>query len=235
MNPHLTYLLLDLASLAGPLALSFDRRVAFYRRWRALFPPLLLMAAGFIVWDVVFTQHGVWSFNEAYLTGVWLGNLPLEEWLFFLVVPYACVFVYACLEAYIRPLRTYGKGWGALPVIGLALIAWSALSYQQAYTFWAPGLCGWACLLLYLLRNRLREVFRPQLFLLSWLVCLIPFLLVNGVLTRLPVVLYNDAENCGVRIGTIPFEDVFYGMLLVLGSVVGMEWLMRRRTAKGER
>ena len=232
MNPHYTYLLLDLASLAGPLALSFDKRVAFYKRWPALLPPMLLTALGFVVWDAWFTARGVWSFNDAYLLGLRLFDLPLEEWLFFIVVPYACVFVYACLEAYVRPLRAYGKGWGAMLLLGIGLIAWAAVSYRQAYTLWAPGLCGVACVLLFLLRKRLRNVFRPHLFLISWAVCLVPFLLINGALTRLPVVLYNDAENCGIRIGTIPFEDVFYGMLLVLCSVVGMEWLSRRKTSQ---
>ena len=55
--------------------------------------------------------------------------------------------------------------------------------------------------------------------------CIIPFLIVNGFLTAIPVVLYNDAENLGVRIYSIPFEDTFYGMLLVLMNIVLYEKL----------
>jgi lycopene cyclase domain-containing protein len=52
---------------------------------------------------------------------------------------------------------------------------------------------------------------------------LIPFLIVNGLLTSIPVVLYNNEENLNFRIYSIPFEDVFYGMLLIMMNVIGYE------------
>ena len=63
----------------------------------------------------------------------------------------------------------------------------------------------------------------------SYAVMLIPFLIVNGFLTAIPVVLYNDAENLGIRIYTIPFEDVFYGMLLILLNVITYELLKNKK------
>jgi lycopene cyclase domain-containing protein len=62
----------------------------------------------------------------------------------------------------------------------------------------------------------------------AYLVHLIPFFAINGVLTALPVVVYNDAENLGVRLGTVPADDLVYSLLLFLMNVTFYEWLRRR-------
>jgi lycopene cyclase domain-containing protein len=88
LNPHYTYFLILAASLAGPLALSFDKKVAFYKNWKYVFPAMIIPALLYIAWDVYFTEIGVWSFNEGYISGIKLIKLPLEEVLFFFIVPY---------------------------------------------------------------------------------------------------------------------------------------------------
>jgi len=73
-------------------------------------------------------------------------------------------------------------------------------------------------------------------FFVSYIIVLVPFLLVNGILTGSltsePVVWYNDNFNLGLRIFTIPVEDVFYGMLLILGNVAIYEYLQKRSREK---
>jgi lycopene cyclase domain-containing protein len=81
--------------------------------------------------------------------------------------------------------------------------------------------------MIYKFRNYFKS-FDALSFLISYAICLIPFLIVNGFLTAIPVVIYNDAENLGIRIYTIPFEDSFYGMLLVMMNIVIFEKVKSR-------
>jgi lycopene cyclase domain-containing protein len=228
MDKHYTYLVVDMLTVLFPFLLSFDRKVSFRKCWKYLWPAMLVTAVFFISWDMLFTWLGVWSFNPEYLTGPAIGNLPIEEVLFFLVVPYSCAFIYECLIRYFPVLDAGRRFWLVYPLLGIALVLTSIILYNKAYTFSSFFLCGVALMIVYALRGRIAS-FRPDAFLFMYLISLIPFFIVNGILTSLPVVVYNDAENIGVRLYTIPFEDCFYGMLLMLGNVFGMEAARSRR------
>lgn len=66
-----------------------------------------------------------------------------------------------------------------------------------------------------------------QRFYIAFLIILIPFFIVNGILTGTgleePVVWYNNAENLGIRLGTIPVEDIGYAFTLLFGNVLLIE------------
>jgi lycopene cyclase domain-containing protein len=79
------------------------------------------------------------------------------------------------------------------------------------------------------------NVFKNRLggyFWMGYIVHLIPFFIVNGVLTALPVVIYNDAENLGIRLFTIPAEDTIYSMLLLLMNIGIYEYVGQKRATK---
>jgi lycopene cyclase domain-containing protein len=105
MNPHLTYFLILAGSVAAPLLLSFDSKVAFYRKWKYVFAAMVFPALLYILWDIYFTSKGVWGFNNHYITGIRFINLPVEEVLFFFIVPYCCLFIYECIYCYFPLLR----------------------------------------------------------------------------------------------------------------------------------
>lgn len=220
LAPQYTYLFLNLASLLFPFMLSFDKKVAFFKEWWRLFPGIIIVAAGFILWDEWFTQTGVWSFNPEYLTGIFLGSLPLEEWMFFFTIPYACMFIYACLKAYF-PNISFRFSLPLIVVLSTLSAALAIGFHDRIYTVMTFGLLPllWG---FYLLAHGTKHT---GYFLVMWLIHLIPFFTVNGVLTSWPVVIYNDAENLGFRIGTVPFEDSFYSMVMLLGNVIIYEGL----------
>lgn len=239
MNTQYTYFLILAVSLAGPLALSFDKKVAYYTKWKYLFPAIVLPALFFLVWDELKTRSGVWSFSSEHITGIKLGSLPLEEVLFFFVVPYCCVFIYECMISYFPGIR-YRK-WGTPVLMGMALlfVVTAVMSYGKNYTFYTSLFNALFIAVLLLFRNWFKG-FDASSFLISYLVVVIPFLIVNGLLTGIPVVLYNDAENLGIRIfsflpwpmNNIPVEDIFYGMLLILMNVAFYEKLRNRTIAR---
>lgn len=221
------YLGLDLAALAGPLALSFDRRVAFYRNYCRLFPAIVAMMVVFVPWDMAFVAAGIWGFDPRYVTGAALGNLPIEEWLFFPVVSYACLFIYECLRYYVpkNPLER----WHRPILLGMAaggLIL--ALSHPtQLYTSLKVGTAslGILAVLFWLRPDYLAR------FLLTYLISWVPFLLMNGILTGAfiegQVVWYSPEHILGLRIGTIPVEDAYYNLAMLLMTTVIYEALPR--------
>jgi lycopene cyclase domain-containing protein len=96
------YLIVLGATLAFPLVLSFDRKLRLYERWDSLAKTILVTSCVFWLWDIVAVHRGHWWFNEDYVLGVqWLG-LPLEEWLFFLVISFISIFTWESIKYFLR-------------------------------------------------------------------------------------------------------------------------------------
>lgn len=221
-----TYLLINILSISIPFLFSFHPRLKFYHKWHALFPAILVTGAVFILWDVLFTRWGVWGFNPAHLSGVYWVGLPIEEWLFFICIPYASVFTYFCLNILVKKdfIGTYAKRISWMLIAVLSIIA--VMNIDRIYTsvtFFSTALF----LLIHLLIFQSNYLGR---FYFAYLVVfLFPFLIVNGILTGSflaePVVWYNNEENLSLRIFTIPIEDFIYGLLLFLINVTIYELL----------
>ncbi|AMR31776.1 hypothetical protein A0256_10260 [Mucilaginibacter sp. PAMC 26640] len=222
-----TYLIINFLTILFPVLLSFDKRVAFAKSWKYLWPGMAVTGLVFLFWDVLFTIYGVWSFNDRYITGIKLLGLPLEEILFFLTVPFSCVFIYACLNYYIKwqPNRDATRAISNL-LVGLS-VALLAINHNKLYTAVTFGLLA---VLLVTLVYYFKVEWLGR-FYLAFLVSLLPFYIVNGILTAWPVVMYNNAQNMGIRVGTIPFEDHFYSMALLMMNVGFFEYFKNRKSA----
>lgn len=216
------YLILNAFTLSFPLLRSFESKVAYYKGFPSLFNAMLIVSGFFLVWDIWFTEMGVWGFTPAYLSGIELFGLPLGEYLFFVTVPFSCVFIYECLKYFFPDGIMAAATARKVSLVLLALCAALGL-YALVEGLWYTGstfvLLGLFTAYVQFVAN---SSWLPR-FYESYTLAIIPFFIKNGILTgsflETQVVWYNNAENLGVRLGTIPFEDIFYGMLLIMGTV----------------
>lgn len=101
------YLGVLLFVVVGTAWLEVLLRARVYRRWRRLLLTLLPVVAVFVIWDVYAIASGHWTFDPAQTTGVLLpGGLPIDELLFFVVIPIAALLT---LEA-VRSVKRWEVG-----------------------------------------------------------------------------------------------------------------------------
>lgn len=234
MNPHYYYICIVLGCLSVPFFCSFHPWLKFYKQWKALAIGIGGMMLLFIPWDIGFTHWGIWGFNDQYLVGLDIVNLPLEEWLFFICIPYACVFTFHCFQFFFRKSGV-SKRWNFWSWWMVAYsIVMAFMFHDRTYTFVTHLFC--AVFTLFHLRWA-KSNYLP-LFNLSFLVLLIPFIISNGFLTGIDfwnysfinlfqeqisdcIVWYNSSQISNHRFFSIPIEDFSYGytMLLMVTSI----------------
>ena len=210
------YLLVDFLTISIPLLYSFHRKIEFYRYWPAFLAAALVVAIPYLIWDTLFTNMGIWGFNGRYVSGIYLMNLPVEEVLFFFCIPFSCVFTYFCLDRFLD--LSWKPGIERIFCLGFSFLLFAA-----GLIFWDRTYTALSFLSLGALALLLKFVLRIDWFgkaVAVYGILLVPFFIVNGILTGMgleePVVWYDDSENLGFRILTIPVEDAFYGFGLFL-------------------
>jgi lycopene cyclase domain-containing protein len=242
MNPKYAYLLVDLFCLSGPFFLSFHKSVAFYKNFKPLAAGILLMSAVYLPWDILFTHWGIWNFNPKYTMQSRWFLLPIEEWLFFVAVPFACVFTFECVRYFKKtaPSKRFTQITSfSLLAISTVLSVFAAFE-ELWYTFSATLLCS--AMLLFHIQRRSKFL---GYFLFAWFILLIPFYMSNGILTGLhfyeydlvntsqveiteAIVRYNNQFNLGIRIWSVPIEDFFYGLAMILLALTPYEYFREK-------
>ncbi|MDP4186886.1 MAG: lycopene cyclase domain-containing protein [Bacteroidota bacterium] len=210
------YSLILLCSIIVPLALSFEKKLQFHKQWKYLFPAIILVSCIFISFDVYFTKIGVWGFNPAYhLNIVYLG-LPIEEWLFFIIIPYASIFLHDSIVLHFPKISLPNRVaffLGLTITISLAVLA--VLYHKKAYTVYIFITGFVAVVFSFFDKSKLINHYY-----ITFLIILVPFIVANAILTgsfiENEVVWYNKNENLGIRVFTIPIEDFIYGFSLIL-------------------
>jgi lycopene cyclase domain-containing protein len=219
------YLLIMLFTLSYPLYKSFEDKINYYGKWKLVFKSTLPVAIFFILWDNWFTALGVWNFNPDFILGLYIGYLPLEEYLFFFFVPFSCLFIYEVVNYFVKKdiLKNY-----------IGMITWTIITISIIFIFLFPDriypIILFSLIILILLIHLfiLRSEYLGR-FYLSFAVCILPFLIVNGLLTALPILRYKETDIMRIRIYTIPMEDLFYGMLFLLLITSFYEYFRKKK------
>lgn len=213
------YMLVNFFTIIIPFLFSFHPKIKFYKTFSAFFLSSFLVGAVFVTWDSIFTHMGVWNFNADYLVGIYFFKLPLEELLFFICIPFSCVFTYFCLDKFYKLAWNQKVESFFCVLFSLILIVLGTYFHDRIYTIITFYSTAMVCLYLKFIAKV--DWFGKATFVYA--ILLIPFFIVNGVLTGAgidgAVVRYNPDHFIGFRFLTIPIEDAFYGFELILLNI----------------
>lgn len=190
---------------------SFDSRIQFNKQFLHFFKASALVSVPFILWDIWFTHLGVWWFNTNYTIGVSIAGLPLEEMLFFIFIPFSCIFTYFVIDKYYQLdlLKLFNNLLVFTSIIILIVVG--LLNINKIYTITT-------CLVTVATLFYLHFIVKSQWISKAsfvYTLLMLGFFPVNGVLTGTgldnPIVNYNPKDFLGIRMFTIPVEDMVYG------------------------
>lgn len=216
------YLLFDLFILTASTCGVLLYKRSVWPQFSAGLTAIMAVALPFLVWDQLVTDRW-WSFNNQYILGIKVAALPIEEVLFFLVVPWSCLIIWENLKQRIAGQLTW-------PVEALIVLCGLLLSGCALLTSsWYTAAAGSLLLITATLSMRFDHWLTQKSSVLFLCLVLALTLIFNGYLTGRPIVMYNESVMIGFRIGTVPIEDVIYGFALVSWVVMLYEQLIRSR------
>ncbi len=213
---------------AGPVLIFgivlnlYGYREVFFKEF---LKPLSIVSLFFMVWDYFFNRWGVWGFNSEYVIGTYVMGLPVEELLWFYLIPFCSLFIYHLCELRIRLKAEWDRKLEI--VCGILFLLFYAIHFDKAYSVVS---CGASVVVLCM--GRLWKVQGFGVFLVSFLINLVPMYIFNGMLTGLftegALVQYNAGEFSGIRWGSYPLEDIGFGFAFLYGIVLVRKSLKMR-------
>lgn len=226
------YLILNIASFIVPFVYSFEKKMHFIRLWKSVFLSISIVGIFFIVWDIIFTRIGVWGFNPDYHIGLNLAGLPIEEILFFICIPYASIFTHYAFLYFFKNTKLSDKLTKYISIV-LLFIAIIVLFYAYPKKYTTVTFIVFILLMVFSLWKKTPVLSQ---FFITFLIILIPFFMVNGILTgsfiENEVVWYNNNENLNIRLFTIPVEDAVYAFNMLYPSILLIEFFKNKFNKK---
>ena len=196
--------------------LFVKKSIVFIMEFKYMFPAIIFSGAVFVMLNIRFIKSGIISFNENYLIGKSLLTLPLEEWLFLMVISFFAFSVYVLVNV---RFANFDKPnlFFVISMILLLFFAFEAwMTRQKILPFFVFFL-----LVIYFGYTLYRKRFKSHLtkFYISWFIVAIPFFLIKVFMNNLPVILHNTEFTLGIRLINVPVEEFGYLFLLMLINV----------------
>lgn len=223
---HYWYILILFFVASATLLIAVKSPGNFFTELKYMLPAIIFSGTVFIMLNLRFLKSGIITYNPAFLSGSRLLDLPVEEWLFLLLISFLSFAIYQQVKIkfdnFEMPRLFLTVSLVLLVVFGL--IGW--FSRSKPVTFFIFFL-----LTVYLGYTIFRNRFKQHItkFYIALLISVIPFFLFKGILNSLPVVLYNSEYNLGIQMYGVPVEDFGYFFLLMLMNITIFEYLRGSR------
>ncbi len=230
MSVKSAYARLMLFTFFSVFICSFGPFGRYYKIWSAVIPAIIAVAIPFILWDMLFSHWEVWGFQKNYTSELYLLKMPIEEYIFFFAVPFACMYIYYMVNRWFHANRKASDIEKYFSIgISILLLVVGIWKWDHMYTSTTFLLSG-SLLLLHVIYG---DASYRSNFWICFLICLIPFYFINGFLTgswmENPIVVYNPNEYFGTRIGTIPLDDFVYCFLLLFSVSILTEKQLKKQ------
>lgn len=92
------YLYLLCICLAIALYLQYKYKIHLYHSFKEELIYIVVLLALFVPMDIFAVSRGVWAFPGNGLLGIHIFNLPIEEYLFMIIIPYFSLIVYKYID-----------------------------------------------------------------------------------------------------------------------------------------
>lgn len=205
-----TYLIINIVIILFPFLFSFEKKLSFYKKYLALLSSLIIVGAFFVAWDIMATIRKDWWFSIEHINGLMFFAIPIEELLFFLTVPYSCLFLWEAINFFFKEKKfNYNKKIGYL--IGTILVLSAFLVVDKSYTFTALVVLGIVVFLI----SKFTSLFSSKKYYIFMVLTLGLFIIFNYILTSIPIVNYSSTAIWGARFFTIPLEDFLFNFSML--------------------
>lgn len=218
------YLILDVAIFALPLAFSFGRRVAFWRRWPSVIASTLVVEITMVLWRALSLHRGDFVFSPGSTLSTPVFGLPLDDVLFFVASAYATIFLYEVVRAFVPEKGVTMTPWKAV-ALGTAFLVAGLVLYRFPYMLTVLVLCGAYFLI--------AAAIAPHLLASSWYwiafgIAYVVMLIAQGIIGGLSAITFDAADVLGIHVAFVPLETFFF-CIIPVGLALLAHILLRSR------